>query len=297
MWNLFHRSSIVLMLAFYAQAPGVQAADFVFEEREPNSPPATETATKYPEQIVDRLFEMSVSDPSPVIRVNALQACANIPDGGDRLKDAVEQCLDGSDLFVRLNAIQMLDRVELKPQRKVDAAIDYLEMRYQNPDRRTPLSHRSMAPAVDVLKKHSDIANATLAERLQATGPMTLLHLQLAGALNLNVVENVDCLTELSKSGDQEIRGEVVSLWSKYLASVATPLPQSDLGEKLKDVAPKLLSYAEKIISRYDKDESKSLDEREWKQMLMSPASADLNRDKIITIEEYALHMHNRSKK
>jgi hypothetical protein len=66
---------------------------------------------------------------------------------------------------------------------------------------------------------------------------------------------------------------------------------------RLKEINPKMLEYAERIIGRYDQDDSKSLNEREWKQMLMSPASADLNQDKIITIEEYALHMHNRSKK
>ena len=297
MWKLFHRSSIVLMMVFLAQAPGVQANDFAIEEREPDSPAATETDAKYPEQIVDRLFEMSVSDPSAEIRINALQACANIPDEGDRLKDAVEHCLDASDFMVRLTAIQLLDRVELKPQRKVDAAIDYLEMRYQNPERRAPLNHRSMSPAIDVLKSHSDVANAELSDRLEETGPMTLLHLQLAGLLDFDVVKNADRLNDRSKSGDQEVRREVVSLWAKYFASVATKQSQPDLSEKLKEINPKLLSYAEKIISRYDQDGSKSLHEQEWQKMLMSPAPADLNHDGRVTIEEYALLMHSRSKK
>lgn len=185
---------------------------------------------------------MSVSDPSTEIRISVLQACANIPDEEARLNDAVERCLDDSDLLVRLNAIQMLHRVELKPQREVDAAIASLELRYRNPERRGPMN-------------------------------------------------------ELPKSDDQEVRGEVVSLWSKYVVSVALQQSQPDLSGELNDVSPKILAYAEQIIGRYDKDGSRSLDEQEWKPMLMSPASADLNQDHIVTVEEYALRMHNRSKR
>ncbi|MFG0267223.1 MAG: HEAT repeat domain-containing protein [Rhodopirellula sp. JB055] len=240
---------------------------------------------------------MSVSDPSAEIRINALQACANIPDEGDRLKDAVEHCLDASDLTVRLTAIQLLDRVELKPLRKVDAAIDYLEMRCQTPERRAPLNHRSMSPAIDVLKSHMGEANAALADRLEETGPMTLLHLQLGGLLDFDVVENEDRLTAQSKSGDQEVRREVVLLWSKYFASVAAKQSQPELSEKLKEINPKMLEYAERIIGRYDRDGSRSLDAKEWESMLMSPVAADHNHDGIVTIEEYALYMQNRSKK
>ncbi|PHQ33640.1 HEAT repeat domain-containing protein [Rhodopirellula bahusiensis] len=303
MWKLFHASSIVLVLAFCAQSSKAQSEDSESEDREAESSAATEMGANLPEQIVDRLFEMSVDDPATAIRMNALKACANIPNEGTRLNDAVDRSLNASDLKVRLNAIQMLELVELKPQRKVDAAIEYLELRFQNPDRRIPFNHPTISPAVEVLKRHSEVANATLSDKLRESSPSTLLHLQLAGLLKFNVAENADRLHQHSKSDNQEVRGEVVALWSKHLANAAAKRsqpekqPQPELTEKLNGINPKFLKYAETIIRRYDKDESRSLHEQEWQSMLMNPASADLNHDGHVTIEEYALHIYNRSKK
>ncbi len=59
----------------------------------------------------------------------------------------------------------------------------------------------------------------------------------------------------------------------------------------------KLVSYAKRIISRYDKNKDDALTASEWKPMLMSPAAADANRDGRVTIIEYALWMESRSKK
>ena len=62
------------------------------------------------------------------------------------------------------------------------------------------------------------------------------------------------------------------------------------------NVDPKLISYAERIISRYDKNKDKSLTASEWETMLMNPGPADANRDGRITINEYAAWMQARSR-
>jgi Ca2+-binding EF-hand superfamily protein len=62
-------------------------------------------------------------------------------------------------------------------------------------------------------------------------------------------------------------------------------------------IDPKLISYAERIISRYDKNKDKALTASEWESMLMNPSGADANRDGRVTVEEYARSMANRSKR
>ena len=62
-------------------------------------------------------------------------------------------------------------------------------------------------------------------------------------------------------------------------------------------VDPKLVSYAERIIGRYDKNNDKALTASEWEKMLLNPAPADGNRDGRITVSEYAVWMQSRSKR
>lgn len=57
----------------------------------------------------------------------------------------------------------------------------------------------------------------------------------------------------------------------------------------------KMVSYAERIISRYDENKDKKLTSGEWGKMLMSPAAADADRDGTITVKEYAWWMQSRS--
>tara|TARA_R110002072_G_scaffold72506_9_gene173348 strand:+ start:5187 stop:6629 length:1443 start_codon:yes stop_codon:yes gene_type:complete len=59
----------------------------------------------------------------------------------------------------------------------------------------------------------------------------------------------------------------------------------------------KELKYAATIIGRYDSNKDGALTSTEWKSMLLSPAGADFNGDGRVTIQEYAQHMANRSKR
>ena len=57
------------------------------------------------------------------------------------------------------------------------------------------------------------------------------------------------------------------------------------------------IKYAERIISRYDKNGDDELVQTEWKAMLVSPAEADMDRNGRIGIAEYANWMQSRSRK
>ncbi len=58
----------------------------------------------------------------------------------------------------------------------------------------------------------------------------------------------------------------------------------------------KNLKYSERIIGRNDKNKDGVLTASEWKEMLMSPAKADFNRDGKVTVEEYAMWLQNGKK-
>lgn len=60
---------------------------------------------------------------------------------------------------------------------------------------------------------------------------------------------------------------------------------------------PKLVTYAKRIITRYDKNNDSQLTPAEWESMLISPAKADANGDGRVTVEEYAIWLTLRSRK
>ena len=78
---------------------------------------------------------------------------------------------------------------------------------------------------------------------------------------------------------------------SKSTSSSSVP---SDI--PMDNIDPKMLSYAEKILKRNDKDGNGALTASEWKDMLMDISGADLNKDGRIVPEEYAAYMQYRSK-
>ncbi len=59
----------------------------------------------------------------------------------------------------------------------------------------------------------------------------------------------------------------------------------------------KEMNYAQKIISRYDKNSDGALTANEWAGMLVDPSPADADKDGRVTIPEYANYMAARSKR
>ena len=53
-------------------------------------------------------------------------------------------------------------------------------------------------------------------------------------------------------------------------------------------ITSKLFRYAKRVVKRYDTNGDGRLDEAEWTSMRGNPATADLNRDSQITIDEFA---------
>jgi Ca2+-binding EF-hand superfamily protein len=92
------------------------------------------------------------------------------------------------------------------------------------------------------------------------------------------------------------------------------PMPVRDYAAKSKDkrtekesgkpkssnadakIDSKTLKYSERIVKRNDKNKDGVLTPSEWKEMLMSPAKADFNRDGKVTVEEYAMWLQNGKK-
>ncbi len=68
----------------------------------------------------------------------------------------------------------------------------------------------------------------------------------------------------------------------------------SEMG--VEEVDPKMLTYAERIISRYDTNGDDQLTRSEYGKMLMSPAAADADEDGVITVPEYAVWMQLRQR-
>lgn len=75
----------------------------------------------------------------------------------------------------------------------------------------------------------------------------------------------------------------------------ATSKPTGDI--PMDNIDPKYLSYAERIISRNDKDKDGELVASEWKAMFLDISEADLDRNGRITVKEYAAYQQYRANK
>ena len=68
----------------------------------------------------------------------------------------------------------------------------------------------------------------------------------------------------------------------------------SEGGNGTETLDPKLVTYAENIVGRYDANEDGELTASEWKKMFINPAPADADRDGRVSVEEYARYMQKR---
>lgn len=116
---------------------------------------------------------------------------------------------------------------------------------------------------------------------------------------------NRDGVITASEAVEAVERGETttVSGSGTTMASTSSSSGESSSSSNAAPAGPvgkpdeKMISYAERIIGRYDANEDKKLVASEWKKMLMSPAAADANRDGAITVTEYAWWMQSRSRR
>ncbi|MEM9586682.1 MAG: EF-hand domain-containing protein [Planctomycetota bacterium] len=80
-------------------------------------------------------------------------------------------------------------------------------------------------------------------------------------------------------------------------SSSRTTSTRSSSGGTGIEPSEKTLAYAKRIIDRNDKNGDGALTASEWKDMLMSPAKADSNRDGRVELREYAVYMDSRTRK
>lgn len=71
----------------------------------------------------------------------------------------------------------------------------------------------------------------------------------------------------------------------------------SALAEGVSEIDSKMVSYAKRIISRYDKNDDSVLTPNEYGSMLISPVTADTDGNGKITVREYAVYMEKRSRR
>lgn len=109
-------------------------------------------------------------------------------------------------------------------------------------------------------------------------------------------------LMEVAKSEDQEFAPWAMNLIPSLIEDLRErEQAATQRAEKkrmgLDGIDSKFVSYAERIIGRYDQNGDSKLAPNEYAKMLMSPLPADQNGDKVINVKEYAIWMQSRSKR
>ena len=84
---------------------------------------------------------------------------------------------------------------------------------------------------------------------------------------------------------------------AKRLAAEAAKNPAAVANAPAGPVDDRYLSYAQRIVDRYDKNGDSVLVTSEYEKMLMTPKPADFNRDNRITVDEYARYLQSRTTK
>lgn len=100
-------------------------------------------------------------------------------------------------------------------------------------------------------------------------------------------------------TADEALRGVEGEVPESMPTRKAVVKSKDDKSEKSKNrksdakIDSRNLKVAQRIIKRNDKNSDGVLTPSEWKEMLMSPAKSDFNRDGKVTVDEYALWMQN----
>ncbi|WP_153558029.1 hypothetical protein [Roseimaritima sediminicola] len=244
--------------------------------------------------LVDRLFEMAEHDSVQEVRRIALGACATMPDQQSRFAATIDRMLDSSDRATRFDAVLHLDSVDLPAEREVAAAIRHLRDLYA--EGKTLFREPDVLPA---LRAHPEVALGMIVEHLQNDGDFPLLYWDLADKCGLDVEEYPSLLVKYSQSQDAEVRQRVARLISQRLQVKQARRKRANEQRSAEGnggtIPERYYDYAKRVIARYDRDDSGSLQAAEWETMLISPVPADANHDGEITAREYADYLIKRS--
>ncbi|MEM6468399.1 MAG: hypothetical protein AAF802_02435 [Planctomycetota bacterium] len=93
----------------------------------------------------------------------------------------------------------------------------------------------------------------------------------------------------------KELRSKLQSLQVKSeVARLSEGRFTAEMQAKLDSSDEKSIAYAKRILKRNDKNADGVLTSSEWSGMLISPEDADMNKDGVIEVREYAYWMTNR---
>ena len=147
------------------------------------------------------------------------------------------------------------------------------------------------------LRKSPDQTSALVAEEL-AKGNLPDAHLLLARIVGESSHAVLESLMELAKSENPQTSIQAMSLLPNLIAELQRRNVDQVQAEEWKQHGgkpdSKLLVYANRIISKYDRNGDGKLTPDEYESMLVSPAKADLDGDGAISAAEYAAWMQAR---
>lgn len=269
--------------------------------QDPSEKPTQDTppqdAPTIPSALVDRMFEMAEHDSDSNTRRTALETCSQLPDQQPRFTATIDRMLDSPERVKRFDAVRYLGKVDLPAERKVAAAIRFMRDQYSVAER----INYNILPIQPILTQHSEVAIEMIVEHLNNGGDMPVLYLDMADVCGIDIDKFQPLLIEYSNSQDAAVRQRLAQLLSNRFSVRLRELERQQRQAKLSEptaqsTEEKLLAYSQRIISRYDQDNSGSLQKAEWTKMLMDPSPADANQDGEITVEEYRDYLMKRTR-
>ncbi|MEM9586879.1 MAG: protein kinase [Planctomycetota bacterium] len=95
----------------------------------------------------------------------------------------------------------------------------------------------------------------------------------------------------------RNVSGRAGYLSEEMQSLVEKSMENLEVQFQVPSASPKSLTYAKRIFDRQDANKDGVLTPSEWSNMLVSPASADVNQDGKVTVDEYATYMDQRSRR
>lgn len=250
---------------------------------------------EYRDLICSRAADISHPDQMQAIKVAVSQKYAD-----SRFNDSIRRVLkkstqpDDLDLEAVSKAMMLLPLATLEPNEQTELVFHcYLACVDAN------AGHVLRQQLKQVLQNYPNETSRLVHEQLKNTDGLTRLF-ELVGIVGDSSEASLPILMRYARSEDKETSAraiDVIPVLIKQLRSRERALRKLAETKKLgvEDLDPKMVTYASRIISRYDTNGDLQLTAPEYQNMLMSPAEADSDGDGKISVTEYAAWMQSRT--
>jgi hypothetical protein len=210
---------------------------------------------------------------------------------------------------VARNVLQEMTKDDGGRREELLRAVDLLPLSTISPEEQTQLAfecYLKCNPGDDLalmqkleqrLKAAPDGTSRLVKQRMSSGGYPTAL-LSLVTIVGASTEGVLPLLNRLAKSNDPELAAIAMQQMDELIERLRR-IETRKLNEQRQaltagELDPKLLKYAERIVSRYDTDGDRRLAPSEQKKMLLSPVQADTDQDGVITVQEYAWFLKSR---